>query len=67
MGLISASVVVDNAKSKKTGATRQQSAVAQMYQTDVDLGIGDNLTEGSSIVKYYTFYLLLFLLIVKYK
>jgi len=54
MGLISASVVVDNAKSKKTGATSQQSSVAQIYQKDVDLGIGDNLTEGSSIVKYYT-------------
>ena len=54
MGLISARVVVDNAKSKKTGATSQQSSVAQIYQKDVDLGIGDNLTEGSSIVKYYT-------------
>jgi len=53
MGLLGLSVVVNKINNKANGATNQQSSVAQVYEAGANIGV-DNLTEGSSIVNYYT-------------
>ena len=53
MGLLGLNVVVNKVNNKATGGTNQQSSVAQVYEAGANIGI-DNLTEGSSLVNYYT-------------
>jgi len=53
MGFLALNVVVNSVKNLVTGGANQQSSVAQVYEAGANIGI-DNLTEGSSLVNYYT-------------